>query len=215
MFLLSTLLFLSLSLKTTFLVDALPVNDVTLDIFGPYLVVEKRQEPPSPWTYLRPAAEDAVLHLTVASKGDEKNDLGAKLMDISTPSSTNYGQYLNQQELRDFTAPSSNTIEVIELWLQSASALNSLTYTSDARSYSFDILASDANAMFQGTSTNFFSLSFGALETMRQVSGPASTTNSGLSCLHIVLQDIKGFAVFLPQPQPATIPKYLLKYIKE
>lgn len=56
---------------------------------------------------------------------------------------------MKQQELRAFTAPSSESIALTQLWISSYSGVSNLSYDTNTQTFSFDVLTKVANDMLE------------------------------------------------------------------
>ena len=63
-------------------------------------VHESRQSAPSGFSKTGAADPDATLKLRIALVQNNIAELQEKLIDVSTPSSSNYGQHLSKEEVR-------------------------------------------------------------------------------------------------------------------
>ncbi len=63
---------------------------------------ERRDAVPEGFTNKGPAPGNAPLHLHIALVQNDIEGLQPKLMDVSTPSSPRYGQWLSKEEVRPY-----------------------------------------------------------------------------------------------------------------
>jgi tripeptidyl-peptidase-1 len=63
---------------------------------------EHRDGVPEGFTSKGPAPENAVLRLRIALVQNDIEGLQTKLMDVSTPSNLQYGQWLSKEEVRSY-----------------------------------------------------------------------------------------------------------------
>jgi hypothetical protein len=63
---------------------------------------EHRDGVPEGFTSMGPAPENAVLRLRIALVQNDIEGLQTKLMDVSTPSNLQYGQWLSKEEVRSY-----------------------------------------------------------------------------------------------------------------
>ncbi|KAI0043881.1 family S53 protease [Auriscalpium vulgare] len=86
---------------------------------------ERRAHAPEGFTSKGPAPSDKVLSLRLALKQTDIKGLQDALYDVSTPGSAKYGQHLSKEEVHNFVAPTSETVNAVNAWL----AKNGLTGT--------------------------------------------------------------------------------------
>ncbi|KAI9451983.1 subtilisin-like protein [Lactarius psammicola] len=78
---------------------------------------ERRDAVPEGFTNKGAAPGDAPLHLRIALVQNDIEGLQTKLMDISTPSSPQYGQWLSKEEVGAFVTPKPETVTAVNEWL--------------------------------------------------------------------------------------------------
>jgi tripeptidyl-peptidase-1 len=72
------------------------------------------------WTEANIAVpSDAEMHLTIALKIRNADQLEAKFWSVSDPDNADYGKYMSLQQLADLIAPSASDIAVVRSWLNS------------------------------------------------------------------------------------------------
>ena len=91
--------------------NATPLND-----FGPASVLEKVNVP-SHWSRTGNINPDAVLKMQIGLKQNNIKGLQAKLLDVSSPDSQNYGKWLSKEDVDAFTKPNENSLRLVKLWL--------------------------------------------------------------------------------------------------
>ncbi|KAI9436209.1 family S53 protease [Lactarius indigo] len=84
---------------------------------------ERRDGVPEGFTSKGPAPGNAALRLHIALVQNDIKGLQTKLMDVSTPSSSQYGQWLSKEEVGTFVTPKPETVTAVNEWL-SANGLN-------------------------------------------------------------------------------------------
>lgn len=62
-------------------------------------VLGRREAPPAGFTLTEPASPDTILKLRIALAQSNPTGLEDALYDVSTPSSSNYGQFLTKEEV--------------------------------------------------------------------------------------------------------------------
>jgi tripeptidyl-peptidase-1 len=73
---------------------------------------------PRGWASTGAAAETTTLTFTVALTQQNIDQLETKLLAASTPGSATYGQYLENDELEAFFAPTAGASSAVESWLK-------------------------------------------------------------------------------------------------
>ncbi|KAI0745406.1 family S53 protease-like protein [Earliella scabrosa] len=86
----------------------------TADVFH---VHDKRAAAPAGYTASGAADPDQILNLRIALKTDSA-PLVEKLLDVSTPSSENYRNWLSKAQVEKLTAPSKSTVRAVKGWLK-------------------------------------------------------------------------------------------------
>ncbi|KAI0054617.1 family S53 protease [Artomyces pyxidatus] len=94
----------------------------SLALAGPHVtrdlrLHESRDSVPNGFTRNGPAPGDTPLPLRLALKQNNIEGLQDVLMDISTPSSANYGQHLSLEEVNEYVAPKPETVAAVNAWL--------------------------------------------------------------------------------------------------
>ncbi|KAI1266121.1 peptidase S8/S53 domain-containing protein [Xylariaceae sp. FL1019] len=72
------------------------------------------------WSKVERAKSDALLPMRIGLKQPNLESGHDLLMDISDPSSINYGKHLSAEQVVDFFAPSESTVEAVKEWLVDA-----------------------------------------------------------------------------------------------
>ncbi|KAJ7883135.1 Pro-kumamolisin, activation domain-containing protein [Mycena leptocephala] len=119
-----------------------------------FVVLERRDSPPPGFSPLGPPAEDDILTLRLALPSRSIPDLHNVVYEISTPGNICYGQYLTQDEIAQFVAPTTNTVSRVTSWLSS----NNLTATriSPAGEWiAVNMTVSQANALLAADFSTF------------------------------------------------------------
>ncbi|KAM5533365.1 hypothetical protein V8D89_012973 [Ganoderma adspersum] len=98
--------------------------------------------------------DDYILHLTIGFPSDNVEALHSALLDVSDPSSPNYGQHLSKAEVARLASPRADSVKAITDWL------GEQDLTPDSRSYSGDTLtlrvpAARANALLAANFTMY------------------------------------------------------------
>ncbi|KAJ6478021.1 family S53 protease [Mycena vulgaris] len=118
------------------------------------LVLEKRDGPPPGFSRVGPAPLDQTLNLRLALTQNNIAGLQDTVYDISTPGNARYGQYLTQNEVNKFVAPSVETLSQVNSWLAAHSIASSpLTPAGDWISVNMSV--SQANEMLAAEFSTF------------------------------------------------------------
>jgi tripeptidyl-peptidase-1 len=79
---------------------------------------EKRDEP---YMGLRERVEpDSIIPIRIALRQNNLETGYDRLMDVSHPSSSNYGKHLSAEDVHDIFAPSEETLQIVKEWLLSS-----------------------------------------------------------------------------------------------
>ncbi|KAJ7655471.1 peptidase S8/S53 domain-containing protein [Mycena rosella] len=119
-----------------------------------FLLLEKRDGPPPGFTRVGPTPLDQTLNLRLALTQNDIAGLQDTLYDISTPGNARYGQYLTQDEVNQFAAPSAGTLSQVNSWL-AAQNLASSPLTPAGDWVSVNMTVSQANEMFAAEFSTF------------------------------------------------------------
>ncbi|PCH39552.1 family S53 protease-like protein [Wolfiporia cocos MD-104 SS10] len=80
-------------------------------------VHEARASVPQGFVLDGPASPDTLLNLRLGLVSSNIDGLIGALYDVSTPSSTKYGQHLSKAEVETFVAPTTETLDAVHEWL--------------------------------------------------------------------------------------------------
>ncbi|KAJ6464216.1 peptidase S8/S53 domain-containing protein [Mycena vulgaris] len=86
-------------------------------VHGEFLVVEKRDGPGPGFSLTGPTPPGQILNLRLALTQSNIAGLQDAVYDISTPGHARYGQYLTQDKINQFVAPSEETLSQVTSWL--------------------------------------------------------------------------------------------------
>ncbi|EJF57638.1 family S53 protease-like protein [Dichomitus squalens LYAD-421 SS1] len=81
-------------------------------------VHETREQVPAAFSLAGPASPDTMLNLRIALVSSDMAGLEKALYDVSTPGSALYGQHLSKEEVEQFVAPTSETVDAVTSWLK-------------------------------------------------------------------------------------------------
>lgn len=95
-------------------------SPTSISAFSSYVVHESRLSPPSGWKVRHRAPPATLLPLRIALRQSPlvTTHLDAFLMDVSDPSSPNFGKYWKREEVRERFKPESEAEEVVREWLE-------------------------------------------------------------------------------------------------
>ncbi|KAI0674156.1 subtilisin-like protein [Trametes maxima] len=83
-----------------------------------FSVHELRQSVPSGFTEVGPAAPEATITLRIALAQSDPDGIIDALYSVSDPESASYGQHLTKDEVNRFVAPSDETVQAVDAWLE-------------------------------------------------------------------------------------------------
>ncbi|KAJ7066405.1 family S53 protease-like protein [Mycena amicta] len=89
---------------------------------------QSRRSAPHGFSSLGAAPSTHALKLRIALTSNNVSGLESALLDVSTPSSPNYGKHLTKDEVNAFLAPSSQALAAVQNWL----ANNNISASSEA-----------------------------------------------------------------------------------
>ncbi|KAI0777411.1 family S53 protease [Trametes elegans] len=105
-------------LVSTLLAICLPVLAHGKPLARSLQVHEAIKAAPPAFQVVGPAASDATLDLRIALVQGDMAGLEKALMDVSTPSSAQYGQHLSKEEVEAFVAPKPESVAAVNAWLK-------------------------------------------------------------------------------------------------
>ncbi|KAI0066344.1 subtilisin-like protein [Artomyces pyxidatus] len=115
---------------------------------------ERRDDVPDGFTNNGPASGDTPLRLRIALKQNNIEGLQDALMDVSTPTSANYGQHLTLEEVNAFVSPKPETVAAVDAWL-SENGLTAKTLSPSGDWLGFQTTVSEANELFGADFSTF------------------------------------------------------------
>lgn len=116
------------------------------------VLLDSLNKVPQGWQAASAPAPSSKITLQVALTQQNIDQLESKLSAVSTPNSSNYGKYLDIDEINSIFAPSNASSAAVESWLKSYG----VTYKKQGSSIWFQTDVSTANKML---STNFHTYS--------------------------------------------------------
>ncbi|KAJ7775391.1 subtilisin-like protein [Mycena metata] len=121
---------------------------------SPLVLHEQRRSAPPGFTSQGPAADTHTITLRFALASNNLPGLQEKLLDISTPGSANFRQWLTQDEVKSFVAPSTDALNAFNAFT-SANGLKSSVISPYGEWVSVTLPVSKANQLFGAKFTNF------------------------------------------------------------
>ncbi|KAJ7490735.1 family S53 protease [Mycena latifolia] len=87
--------------------------------FKTFVVQENLSGAPQGFSRVGPAAVSSSVNLRIALSSRDIPGLEKALLDVSNPSSANYGKHLNKAKVNAFLAPSDKAVAAVQSWLSS------------------------------------------------------------------------------------------------
>ncbi|KAL1697033.1 peptidase S8/S53 domain-containing protein [Schizophyllum commune] len=115
---------------------------------------ERRHTVPAGFVNHGAAAPETMLDMRIALAMADKDKLEATLLDVSTPSSPNYGKYLTLEEARALAGPSADTVRAVGDWLR-AEGISHDVGGAYGDWLTFSIPVSKANQIFAASYQSF------------------------------------------------------------
>ncbi|PSR75361.1 hypothetical protein PHLCEN_2v9170 [Hermanssonia centrifuga] len=110
-------------------------------------VRESRESIPAGYVHSGAADADTTINLRIALVQNNPSGLIDALYDVSTPSSPSYGEHLSKEEVETFVAPTAQTVESVNSWLNEA-GLSATAITPAGDWLSVSLPVSKANELF-------------------------------------------------------------------
>ncbi|KAJ7302738.1 subtilisin-like protein [Mycena albidolilacea] len=120
----------------------------------PLVLHEQRRSAPPGFTSQGPAADSHTITLRFALASNNLPGLQEKLLDISTPGRAEFRQWLSQDEVKSFVAPSTDAVNAFNAFT-SANGLKSSVTSPYGEWVSVSLPVSKANQLFGAKFTNF------------------------------------------------------------
>ncbi|OAA74834.1 family S53 protease-like protein [Akanthomyces lecanii RCEF 1005] len=86
---------------------------------SPLALFHELKSIPSQWVSKGQADKNVPIKVQIGLKQSNIQGLQEKLLDISNPSSPNYGKWLSKEEVASYTAPAAGNVEAVKAWLAS------------------------------------------------------------------------------------------------
>ncbi|KAH8992221.1 subtilisin-like protein [Lactarius akahatsu] len=115
---------------------------------------ERRDGVPEGFTNKGPAPGDVTLRFRIALVQNDTQGLQTKLMDVSTPRSPQYGQWLSKEEVGTFVTPKRETATAVNEWL-ATNGLNATVLSPFGDWIGFETTVSHANVLFDADFSTF------------------------------------------------------------
>ncbi|KAJ7881920.1 family S53 protease [Mycena leptocephala] len=128
--------------------------------FQTFVVQESLHSAPEGFSKVGPAADSAPVNLRIALASSDVAGLEKTLLDVSTPSSFNYGNHLTKAEVNSFLAPPEKAVAAVQAWLASH-GLVANTSSSAGDWLSLTVPVSKANEMLAAKYETFKHLASG------------------------------------------------------
>ncbi|KAG4443976.1 vesicle formation at the endoplasmic reticulum [Cadophora sp. M221] len=126
------------------------------------VVHEKLGALPMGWSEAAPADEGTSISLTIGLAQQNIDQLESRLMAVSTPGNSEYGNYLDVDEVNSLFAPTPEAITSVQSWLQSAGVSDVHT---DSHFVTFATTVGTANSLLNTTFSNYQNSGFSKLRT--------------------------------------------------
>ncbi|KAJ7506898.1 family S53 protease [Mycena galericulata] len=128
--------------------------------FQTLIVQESLESAPQGFASLGPADSSSSVNLRIALPSNDIAGLEKALLDVSTPSSSNYGKHLSKAEVNAYVAPSDEAVAAVQAWL-SSKGLVADTSSSAGDWLSLTVPVSTANELLSAKYETFQHLSSG------------------------------------------------------
>ncbi|KAJ7728592.1 family S53 protease [Mycena maculata] len=131
---------------------------LSLAVAGPasqtFIVQESLSTTPQGFTRLGAADASSSINFRIALPSSNVAGLEAALLDVSTPSSSNYGNHLSKDAVNAFLAPSDQATAVVQAWL-SSHGLSANTSSSAGDWLSLSVTVAKANEILSAQYETF------------------------------------------------------------
>ncbi|KAI0064312.1 family S53 protease [Artomyces pyxidatus] len=118
------------------------------------LLHDRRDAAPRGFIKSGPAPADTELRLRLALKQTDIEGLKTALVDVSTPSSANYGNHLSKEEVLEYASPKAETVDAVHSWL-SENGLTAATLSPAGDWVGFTTTVAKANELFDADFSTF------------------------------------------------------------
>ncbi|KAA1475846.1 family S53 protease [Dentipellis sp. KUC8613] len=118
------------------------------------LAFQRRDSPPSGFVLTSQAPSDHPLSLRIELTPRDFPGLEKALYAVSTPGSPQYGKYLSQDEVRQFTRPAQASFDALTSWLSAHNLTNTRLSPAEG-SLKLNVTAAQANELFKANYSVF------------------------------------------------------------
>ncbi|KAJ6585599.1 family S53 protease [Mycena capillaripes] len=108
-----------MSATSLFLASILTLAAAGPAAFQTFVVQESLSSAPQGFVKVGAAPDSTVVNLRIALASSDIPGLEKALLDVSTPSSSNYGNHLSKAEANAFLAPTAEAVSAVQAWLAS------------------------------------------------------------------------------------------------
>lgn len=84
-----------------------------------HVVHEQRDHLPAGWDFNSPIDKSTILPVRIGLTQSNLENAYETLMSVADPESSNYGKHWSAEEVSDFFAPSTETVQAVKFWLTS------------------------------------------------------------------------------------------------
>ncbi|KAH9923428.1 peptidase S8/S53 domain-containing protein [Epithele typhae] len=106
-------------------IAAAVLSPSTGTLISPQVVHERRDSIPRGWSLQRRADPDLILPHLFALAQPNVDNLEAFLLDVSDPSSPNYGKHWTQAKVSQTFRPTAETVDTVHAWLTGSAGIDS------------------------------------------------------------------------------------------
>ncbi|KAF2152969.1 subtilisin-like protein [Myriangium duriaei CBS 260.36] len=126
-------------------------------VHAPHAIHEKRSIVPHGWTKQRAGLnKDAVLPMRIGLTQSNLDKAYEHLMDVSHPTSDNFGKHWTAKQVKEMFAPSEETVQAVKTWLTEAGISEGRISKSDSGSWlKFDATVEEAESLLKTTYHKF------------------------------------------------------------
>ncbi|KAF9305335.1 hypothetical protein BGZ74_010553 [Mortierella antarctica] len=113
--------------------------------FTKLTVLETIHPIPEPWVYVEPAPAEQVIAVSIGFKLPNILDFERQFMDISTPGSPTYGQFLSAEQIFALLDPAKDVVDLVITWLK----LANIKVTHDHQWLTLELTVGQLNMLLQ------------------------------------------------------------------
>ena len=135
---------------TAFLALAASLGSALATPFEKHVLHEKRSMVPDGWTQSHRLDRNTVLPMRIAMAQANIDMIGDYLMEVSDPSSPQWNKHWTSKQIAETFAPSTETIDAVSSWLESAGITADRVSRSDSLGWlKFDAKVHEAEALLK------------------------------------------------------------------